>query len=96
MQWARLLHWQPFVQSICWACDHLSVLGQWELGHVLVAEALVFGDASHFCEPMLKHLGAQMLTLCSIPTAGQKTRYGHREFWCDAVDACTKQLGLTT
>ena len=47
MQWARFLHWEPFVhitqsESIWWACDHLSVLFQWELGHVLVAEALVF------------------------------------------------------
>lgn len=31
-----------YSESIEWACDRPSVLFQWELGHVLVAEALVF------------------------------------------------------
>lgn len=46
MQRARFLRWEPFVpvtqsESLWWACDHLSVLFQWELQHVLVAEALI-------------------------------------------------------
>lgn len=46
---------------------------------------------------MFRELGAQMLMLWhSFPTAGQKTQYGHKEFWCDVADACIKQLGLTT
>lgn len=57
----------------------------------------ILQHAVHFCEPTFGEVGAQTLTFWhSFPTAGQKTRYGHKEFWCDVADACTKRLGLTT